>query len=50
MACPFCVTGQGGLQRNLSAGEIAWQVYDAVRRLAGGELPGGIGRINKRLF
>ena len=50
LACPFCATGQGGLQRNLSAGEIAWQIYDAVRRLAGGELPGGIGRINNVVF
>jgi len=26
MACPFCATGQGGLDRNLSAGEIIEQV------------------------
>ena len=26
MACPFCATGQGGLQRNLSTGEIVEQV------------------------
>ena len=26
MACPFCATGQGGLQRNLSTAEIVEQV------------------------
>ena len=26
MACQFCATGQEGFTRNLSAGEIAWQV------------------------
>ncbi len=26
MACPFCATGQGGLERNLSTGEIVEQV------------------------
>src|SRR3954469_951508 len=26
MACPFCATGQGGLQRNMSAAEIVEQV------------------------
>lgn len=46
MACPFCATGQGGLQRNLSAGEIVAQVLDAGRRLRDGELPGGPGRVN----
>ena len=29
MACPFCATGQGGLQRNMSTAEIVDQV---VRR------------------
>src|SRR5919108_5956903 len=29
MACPFCATGQGGLQRNLSTGEIVEQVRQA---------------------
>lgn len=50
MACPFCATGQGGLQRNLSAGEIVWQVHDAARRLANGELPGGPTRVNNIVF
>ena len=34
MACPFCATGQGGLQRNLSAAEVVEQVAAANRRLA----------------
>ncbi len=29
MACPFCATGQGGLQRNLSTAEIVAQVVAA---------------------
>ncbi|MFT3877649.1 MAG: 23S rRNA (adenine(2503)-C(2))-methyltransferase RlmN [Propioniciclava sp.] len=33
MACPFCATGQGGLQRNLSAGEIVAQVVAASARV-----------------
>ena len=50
MACPFCATGQGGLQRNLSAGEIVWQVHDAARRLSAGEFPGGPGNVNNIVF
>jgi len=46
MACPFCATGQGGLQRNLSAAEILAQVIDAARRLRDSEVPGGPGRVN----
>lgn len=34
MACPFCATGQGGLQRNLTTGEIVGQVLDGFRVLA----------------
>jgi len=30
MACPFCATGQGGLRRNLSTGEIVEQVRQAA--------------------
>ncbi|MBN9643227.1 23S rRNA (adenine(2503)-C(2))-methyltransferase RlmN [Corynebacterium mendelii] len=30
MACPFCATGQGGLDRNLSCGEIVDQVRNAA--------------------
>jgi len=33
MACPFCATGQGGLQRNLTAGEIVEQVLFFERQL-----------------
>ena len=50
MACPFCATGQGGLQRNLSTAEILVQVIDAARRLRGGEIPGGPGRVNNIVF
>ena len=34
MGCVFCATGQGGLARNLSAGEIVAQVLYAARYLA----------------
>ncbi|MGV8907953.1 MAG: 23S rRNA (adenine(2503)-C(2))-methyltransferase RlmN [Propionicimonas sp.] len=50
MACPFCATGQGGLQRNLSTAEILAQVIDAARRLRDGEIPGGSGRVNNIVF
>ena len=50
MACPFCATGQGGLQRNLSTAEILLQVVDAARRLRDGEVPGGPGRVNNIVF
>lgn len=50
MACPFCATGQGGLKRNLSTGEIIAQVVDAARRLRDGEVPGGPGRVNNIVF
>src|SRR4051812_38779012 len=33
MACPFCATGQAGLTRNLSTGEIVDQVVGAARTL-----------------
>src|SRR3990172_5868930 len=41
MGCPFCATGQGGLQRNLTAGEIVEQVLffeRLLRRDEGGAL------------
>ncbi len=41
MNCPFCATGQAGLTRNLSAGEIVEQVVWAARALRRGELAGG---------
>jgi 23S rRNA (adenine2503-C2)-methyltransferase len=50
MACPFCATGQGGLQRNLSTGEIVEQVVAGARALARGEVPGGPGRVSNVVF
>ena len=41
MACPFCATGQGGLQRNLSTAELVEQVMDGARKLDRGLVPGG---------
>ncbi|MBW9216440.1 23S rRNA (adenine(2503)-C(2))-methyltransferase RlmN [Mumia sp. zg.B53] len=50
MACPFCATGQGGLQRNMSTGEIIEQVVDGARAMARGEVPGGPGRLSNVVF
>ncbi|SOD74187.1 23S rRNA m(2)A-2503 methyltransferase [Jatrophihabitans sp. GAS493] len=50
MACPFCATGQGGLKRNLSTGEIVEQVAAAARSAARGELGGGVGRLSNVVF
>ncbi|MGH8963566.1 MAG: 23S rRNA (adenine(2503)-C(2))-methyltransferase RlmN [Jatrophihabitantaceae bacterium] len=50
MACPFCATGQGGLKRNLSAGEIVDQVVAAARAARRGELAGGVGRLSNVVF
>jgi 23S rRNA (adenine2503-C2)-methyltransferase len=50
MACPFCATGQGGLQRNMSSAEIVEQVVAGARSLARGEVPGGPGRVNNVVF
>jgi 23S rRNA (adenine2503-C2)-methyltransferase len=50
MACPFCATGQGGLQRNMSAAEIVDQVLAGARALARDEVPGGPGRISNVVF
>ncbi|RTL64826.1 MAG: dual-specificity RNA methyltransferase RlmN [Pseudonocardiaceae bacterium] len=38
MACPFCATGQGGLRRNLSTGEIVDQVRQAAAAARDGKL------------
>jgi len=38
MACPFCATGQGGLRRNLSTGEIVEQVRQAAASARDGAL------------
>ena len=40
MNCPFCATGQAGLTRNLSTGEIVEQVVAAARSLSRGEVGG----------
>jgi 23S rRNA (adenine2503-C2)-methyltransferase len=50
MACPFCATGQGGLRRNMSTGEIVEQVVAGARALARGEVPGGPGRVSNVVF
>lgn len=50
MACPFCATGQGGLQRNLSCAEIVDQVRAAAAAMRDGELPGGPGRLSNVVF
>ncbi|HEU4514254.1 MAG TPA: 23S rRNA (adenine(2503)-C(2))-methyltransferase RlmN [Nocardioidaceae bacterium] len=50
MACPFCATGQGGLQRNMSTAEIVEQVVAGARAMARGEVPGGPGRISNVVF
>ncbi|MGH3473254.1 MAG: 23S rRNA (adenine(2503)-C(2))-methyltransferase RlmN [Nocardioidaceae bacterium] len=50
MACPFCATGQGGLQRNMSAAEIVEQVVWGARSLARGEVAGGPGRVSNVVF
>ena len=50
MNCPFCATGQAGLTRNLSAGEITEQIVAAARACARGELPGGPTRLSNIVF
>jgi 23S rRNA (adenine2503-C2)-methyltransferase len=50
MACPFCATGQAGLTRNLSAGEIVTQVFAGARAMASGTVPGGPGRVSNVVF
>ena len=50
MGCPFCATGQAGLTRNLSAGEIVAQVVAGARLLAAGQVPGGPGRVSNVVF
>jgi 23S rRNA (adenine2503-C2)-methyltransferase len=49
MACPFCATGQGGLQRNLSVAEILEQVRVAARDARSGVL-GGEARLSNVVF
>ncbi len=50
MACPFCATGQGGLQRNLSTAEILAQVIDAEARLRDGHVGAGPTRLSNVVF
>lgn len=50
MNCPFCATGQAGLTRNLTAGEITEQIVAAARTCASGELPGGPTRLSNIVF
>ena len=49
MACPFCATGQGGLQRNLSTAEIVEQVRLAARAARDGAM-GSPGRLSNVVF
>ena len=50
MACTFCATGQGGLQRNMSTAEIIEQVVAGARALARNEVAGGPGRVSNIVF
>ncbi|MBM0124893.1 23S rRNA (adenine(2503)-C(2))-methyltransferase RlmN [Pimelobacter simplex] len=50
MACPFCATGQGGLQRNMSTAEIVHQVVVGARAMANGDVAGGPGRLSNVVF
>ena len=50
MACPFCATGQGGLHRNLSTGEIVDQVRAAAAAMNSGDVAGGKGRLSNVVF
>ena len=43
MACPFCATGQGGLERNLSTAEIVDQVRSAAAVMRDGLMPDATG-------
>ncbi|WP_431939795.1 23S rRNA (adenine(2503)-C(2))-methyltransferase RlmN [Nocardia grenadensis] len=50
MACPFCATGQAGLNRNLSTAEIVDQVRAAAADLRDGAVSGGPGRLSNIVF
>jgi len=50
MACPFCATGQAGLTRNMSTGEIVEQVVRGARAAADGDLAGGPARLGNVVF
>jgi 23S rRNA (adenine2503-C2)-methyltransferase len=50
MNCPFCATGQAGLTRNMSTGEIVEQVVAGARAMQRGDVPGGPGRLSNVVF
>lgn len=50
MACPFCATGQGGIQRNMSTAEIVSQVLAANRLLLSGGVPDAHERVHNIVF
>ncbi len=52
MGCTFCATGQGGFQRNLSAGEIVEQVlfFDRELRKANRQPPAASHQITNAVF
>src|SRR3712207_7013579 len=50
MACPFCATGQAGLTRKLSTGEIVEEGVAAARAMARGGVAGGPGRASNVVF
>ena len=50
MGCPFCATGQLGLTRNMSTGEILEQVRAASRMMRSGQVAGGPGRLSNIVF
>ena len=50
MGCPFCATGQLGLTRNMSTGEILEQVRAASRMMQSGQVAGGPGRLSNIVF
>ena len=50
MGCPFCATGQLGLTRNMSTGEILEQVRAASYMMRSGQVAGGPGRLSNIVF
>ena len=50
IGCPFCATGQLGLTRNMSAGEIVEQVRVAAKAMRDGDVAGGPGRLSNIVF
>ena len=50
MACPFCATGQNGLERNLSTAEIVEQVRSAAAVVRDGGLGRDLHRLSNVVF